>query len=597
MDAFVAQVRERSDILGVVASYVPLKRKGGRYWGCCPFHSEKTPSFSVVPDEGFFYCFGCHAGGNVFKFISMIENVSYFDAIRMQAEKLGIEMPEREKSEKELARERKLDDLRKLAEMAQRFFHNCLVQTRYGEAGLRYFAGRGVGEAVIEEFGLGFAPDAPGKLHDAFLKRGVSEKLLLECGLVVERQGGVYDKFRNRVMIPIADDRGRVVGFGGRVLGDGKPKYLNSPESSVFNKRMHLYALNYARSSRKGYLILCEGYMDVITMHQAGFTNACASLGTALTAEQAGLVRRFAGEVRLLYDSDGAGIGAALRAIPILKEAGIASRVVSLRPHKDPDEFLRAEGAEKFEERLDAAENAFLFEADQLASGVRRDDPAAWTEFERKLADRLTAISEPLERRNYTEAAAARFSIPQDELEDLVRRRAAMGTPAETFRKPRSLRRPDEKEDADVTAQKLMLAYLAAYPEAYQETKDLIDASDFTDPLCSALSKGLYVQLEEGGPAEARLVAMFDDPEEQSRAAALFHTSIPVQSAAELDRAFTGTVRRMIRSGSEAAMRQAAGQNMAALSRFIARKKILEQFDRGKLLSLHDPRFENEKRR
>ena len=182
MDAFVAQVRERSDILGVVASYVPLKRKGGRYWGCCPFHSEKTPSFSVVPDEGFFYCFGCHAGGNVFKFISMIENVSYFDAIRMQAEKLGIEMPEREKSEKELARERKLDDLRKLAEMAQRFFHNCLVQTRYGEAGLRYFAGRGVGEAVIEEFGLGFAPDAPGKLHDAFLKRGVSEKLLLECG-------------------------------------------------------------------------------------------------------------------------------------------------------------------------------------------------------------------------------------------------------------------------------------------------------------------------------------------------------------------------------------------------------------------------------
>ena len=328
MDAFVAQVRERSDILGVVASYVPLKRKGGRYWGCCPFHSEKTPSFSVVPDEGFFYCFGCHAGGNVFKFISMIENVSYFDAIRMQAEKLGIEMPEREKSEKELARERKLDDLRKLAEMAQRFFHNCLVQTRYGEAGLRYFAGRGVGEAVIEEFGLGFAPDAPGKLHDAFLKRGVSEKLLLECGLVVERQGGVYDKFRNRVMIPIADDRGRVVGFGGRVLGDGVPKYLNSPETPLFNKRRLLFGLNRAKKAIRetGRAILVEGYMDAISLAAAGVPNAVASLGTAFTAEQCRLLLRYAKEIcndiRTLE-----GKNRALRAfLPTLKASGPVER-------------------------------------------------------------------------------------------------------------------------------------------------------------------------------------------------------------------------------------------------------------------------------
>ncbi len=596
-EEIIEEVIARNNIVDVIGEHVALKRRGANYFGLCPFHNEKTGSFSVSEQKQMYYCFGCHAGGNVITFVMEYNHFTFVEALRYLAERAGMTLPEEALSPARRAEaEKRKQQLAALKQAAGFYYYR--LHTEAGAPGLAYLRKRGLTDETIRHFGLGYADKYGSTLYRYLKQKGYSDEILRGTGLFeFDEKRGVSDRFWNRVMFPILDERGRVIGFGGRVLGDGKPKYLNSPESSVFNKRMHLYALNYARSSRKGYLILCEGYMDVITMHQAGFTNACASLGTALTAEQAGLVRRFAGEVRLLYDSDGAGIGAALRAIPILKEAGIASRVVSLRPHKDPDEFLRAEGAEKFEERLDAAENAFLFEADQLASGVRRDDPAAWTEFERKLADRLTAISEPLERRNYTEAAAARFSIPQDELEDLVRRRAAMGTPAETFRKPRSLRRPDEKEDADVTAQKLMLAYLAAYPEAYQETKDLIDASDFTDPLCSALSKALYAQLEEGGPAEARLVAMFDDPEEQSRAAALFHTSIPVQSAAELDRAFTDTVRRMIRSGSEAAMRQAAGQNMAALSRFIARKKILEQFDRGKLLSLHDPRFENEKRR
>ena len=351
MDAFVAQVRERSDILGVVASYVPLKRKGGRYWGCCPFHSEKTPSFSVVPDEGFFYCFGCHAGGNVFKFISMVENISYFDAIRMQAEKLGIEMPDREKSEQDLAHERKLDDLRKLAEMAQRFFHNCLVKTKYGEAGLRYFSGRGIGEAVIQEFGLGFAPDAPGKLRDAFLKRGVSEKLLLESGLVSERQGGgIYDRFRNRVMIPIADDRGRVVGFGGRVLDDGMPKYLNSPETAVFNKRRLLFGLNRAKKAIRdaNQAILVEGYMDAISLAAVGVPNAVASLGTAFTAEQCRLLIRYTKDICFCYDSDEAGQRATMRALSIIRRTDAKARILIVPDGKDPDEFVRKHGGDAF---------------------------------------------------------------------------------------------------------------------------------------------------------------------------------------------------------------------------------------------------------
>lgn len=354
MDAFVARVRDASDILNVVASYVPLKKKGRNYWGCCPFHSEKTPSFSVAPEKGFFYCFGCHAGGNVFKFISMIENISYFDAVRLQAEKLGIPMPDWEKSEKDIEKERKINDLRRMMEMAQAFFHNCLVKTRYGVAGLQYFSGRGIGADVIEDFGLGFAPDAPGKLRDAFKKRGVKEQLLLEGGLIAERQNGVYDKFRNRVMIPIADDRGHVVGFGGRVMGDGQPKYLNSPETLLFNKRKLLFGLDRAKKSirEEGRAILVEGYMDAISLSAAGIKNVVASLGTAFTVEQCRLLLRNADEICFCYDSDEAGQRATMRALSIVRSTGARARVLIVPDGKDPDEFVRKYGASAFRDLL-----------------------------------------------------------------------------------------------------------------------------------------------------------------------------------------------------------------------------------------------------
>ncbi len=357
MDDFVARVREASDILSVVASYVPLKKKGRNYWGCCPFHQEKTPSFSVTPDKGFFYCFGCHAGGNVFKFLSMIENISYFDAIKMQAEKLGIPLPEREKSEEELARERRLDDLRKMMGMARTFFHNCLVKTRYGDPGRRYFAGRGIGEDTIEAFGLGFAPDAFGKLRDGFLKRGVSEKLLLEGGLVSEGRSGVYDRFRNRVMIPIADERGRVVGFGGRVIDDGKPKYLNSPETAIFNKRRLLFGLDRAKSAirSEGWALLVEGYMDAISLAAAGVGNAVASLGTAFTAEQCRLLLRYTTDICFCYDSDDAGQRATLRALSIVSATGARARVLIVPEGKDPDEYVRKHGGEAFRALVEKA--------------------------------------------------------------------------------------------------------------------------------------------------------------------------------------------------------------------------------------------------
>ncbi|MCR5756289.1 MAG: DNA primase [Selenomonas sp.] len=359
MDEFVEQVTAQSDLLQVVQGYVPLKRKGNRYWGCCPFHGEKTPSFSVVPDKGFFYCFGCHAGGNVFKFLSLIENISYFEAIKLQAEKLGIPLPQRQKSPQEIAREREIADLRKVNEMARDFFHNCLTLTRLGEPGKAYFGGRGISAETIEEFKLGFAPQAWDKLSTAFLKRGVKKDFLLAGGLAAERQNGdgIYDRFRNRVMIPIADERGRVVGFGGRVLDDSTPKYLNTSETVLFNKRRILFGLDRANRAIKqaGYAIVVEGYMDAISVFSAGVKNVVASLGTAFTPEHCKLLLRYASSIYFCYDSDDAGQKATIRALSIVQNTGATVRVIVVPDGKDPDEYIRKHGAEAFQQLVKKA--------------------------------------------------------------------------------------------------------------------------------------------------------------------------------------------------------------------------------------------------
>lgn len=358
-DEFIERVRLESDIVSVVSSYVSMKKKGNRYWGCCPFHQENTPSFSVVPDQGFFYCFGCHAGGNVFKFVSMIEGISYYEAIKLQAERLNIPLPQREKTEQEIAREQRIADLQKIHEMARSFFHNCLTKTRYGVPAKKYFASRQITPEIIEEFQLGYAPDAWDKLSTAFLKRGVKAELLQESGLVAERRqaAGIYDRFRNRVMIPIADERGHVVGFGGRVLDDSQPKYLNSPETVLFNKRKLLFGLDRAHRAIKqaGYVIVVEGYMDAIAVYGAGIHNVVASLGTAFTMEQCKKLLRYAPEIYFCYDSDAAGQNATVRAMSIVKETGAVVKVVTVPDGKDPDEFLRHHSADEFRQLVSEA--------------------------------------------------------------------------------------------------------------------------------------------------------------------------------------------------------------------------------------------------
>ncbi len=428
MDEFVEQVRSQSDILNVIQSYVPLKRKGNRYWGCCPFHNEKTPSFSVVPDKGFFYCFGCHAGGNVFKFISLIENVTYFEAIKLQAEKLGIPLPERQRTPQEIAREREMVDLRKVNEMARDFFHNCLTMTHYGEAGKAYFAGRDISPETIEEFKLGFAPNAWDKLSTAFTKRGVKQEFLLACGLSAERNngGGLYDRFRNRVIIPIADERGRVVGFGGRVLDDSTPKYLNTPETILFNKRKLLFGLDRSHRAiqQAGYAIVVEGYMDAISVFGAGVRNVVASLGTAFTAEHCQKLLRYAPDIYFCYDSDEAGQKATIRALSIVRDTGAVVRVIVVPDGKDPDEYIRKHGADAFRALVKEALPLVEYRLQYVLKHVNYDTLDGKVKALHEMLPVLAGIKETAVRSEYEKKLAQILLLDEGVVRDELRRYA-----------------------------------------------------------------------------------------------------------------------------------------------------------------------------
>ncbi len=350
-DEFIERVRSESDIVTTISEYISLKKNGKNYWGCCPFHNEKTPSFSVTPDKGFFYCFGCHTGGNVFNFIMKVENVSFFEAAKILANKLNISLPQKEKTPQEIAREREMARLWRVQELAKDFFYACLTKTNYGKHAKEYFLQRGVNDDVINNFKLGFAPEAWDKLSMAFAKRGFSEEILIKSGLAVERKSeGIYDRFRNRVMFPISNERGQVIGFGGRVLDDSQPKYLNSPETAIFNKRNILFGLDIAYSHIKsaGYAIVVEGYMDVITAHSYGVQNVVASLGTSFTIEQCKKLLKYAPEIIFAYDSDSAGQNATMRALSIVRKSGAQVRVISIPDGKDPDEFIRKHGQDAF---------------------------------------------------------------------------------------------------------------------------------------------------------------------------------------------------------------------------------------------------------
>ena len=566
-EELVEEIRSRNDIVDVISSYVKLQKKGSTYFGLCPFHNEKTPSFSVTPSKQMYYCFGCGAGGNVITFLMEYENYTFKEALTWLADRAGIELPKEEES----AEAKKQADLRaRILEVnreAGKYFY-YQMKGPGGKRAYEYLRGRGLSDDTIRRFGLGYSNMYSDDLYRYLKKKGYDDELLKETGLVKVEERGAHDRFWNRVMFPIMDVNGRIIGFGGRVMGDGEPKYLNSPETKAFDKSRNLYGLNYARTARKPYMLICEGYMDVISMHQAGFSNAVASLGTAFTSGQASLLRRYTDQVVLTYDSDGAGIKAALRAIPILKEAGLSARVLNLKPYKDPDEFIKNLGPEAFEERISQAKNSFLFETDVLYSQYDMKDPEQKTAFHNALAKKLLQFPEKLERENYMEAAARQYYIEFESLKSLVNSMGGrVGLAAE---KPVQVKRENKKDKPDGVrqSQRILLTWLIEDERVYPAVKGILEPEDFTEELYRKVAAMVYEGLERGTLTPAGILSHFiNDEEEYKEVAALFNTSLSELTREEKERAFSETVKRVKRYSLEEKSRSVT--DIASLQKLI----------------------------
>ena len=577
-EELIEEVRTRNDIVEVISGYVRLQKKGSNYFGLCPFHNEKSPSFSVSPGKQMYYCFGCGAGGNVITFLMEYENQTFPEAVRTLAQRAGIALPEADASKEARQADSRRAKLLEINKEAAKYFYYQL-RTERGSVGMEYLRKRELSDETMNHFGLGYANKYSNDLIQYLKSKGYSEDLIRDAGLCnVDEKHGMYDKFWNRVMFPIQDINHRVIGFGGRVMGDGKPKYLNSPETEIFDKSRNLYGLNFARTSRKGNVILCEGYMDVIAMHQAGFTQAVASLGTAFTSGQASLLRRYANEILLSYDSDGAGVNAALRAIGILKEAGMTGRVINLEPYKDPDEFIKALGGEEFQKRLDHAENSFFFELRQLQKNYDLSDPEQKTAFHREIARKLCTFSEEVEREKYIEAVAQKYHIGFENLRRLVGTYAAQTGLAQPVIRPKSgVQKKNTAAEGIKNSQKLLLTWLVEQPQLYRQISKYISPKDFTEGLYEKVADRLFEELEQGNINPASIISMFEEEEDQREAASLFHTKLErLESTAEQEKALHDIVCAVKRNSYERDSAQ-LGTDVAALNRVIAGKKQLEE--------------------
>ena len=582
-DDLIEEIRSRNDIIDVISGYVKLKRQGATYFGLCPFHNEKSPSFSVTPGKQMYYCFGCGEGGNVYSFIMKYENYTFLEAVKMLADRAGIQLPETEYTEEEKRKADLKAALLGINKQAALYFHH-LLKSEKGKTGLDYFSFRGLDHETIVRFGLGYSNKTSDDLYRYFKQQNYSDELLKETGLFAFSEKGTYDKFWNRVMFPILDINNRVIGFGGRVMGEGEPKYLNSPETKIFEKSRNLYGMNFARISRKPYILICEGYMDVIALHRAGFTNAVAALGTAFTQQHAMLIKRYVKEAVLTFDSDGAGQKAALRAIPILKSVGIAVKVLDMKPYKDPDEFIRNLGAEEYQKRIDNAENSFLFEIMMLQKDYDMEDPHGKAEFYNKAAVKLLEFPNELERNVYIESVSRQFLIPQDSLSKMVLRLALTYTgsgekniiPEEEFSEKNRRNGRKNPEDGTRQAQKILLTWLVEEPAVYDKIKDIITEKDFKEQPYNRVAGMLFDQLRDGTVNPAKILNDFTEEEEHRQAAELFNTSLLGEmSVQEKERAITDAVKKVKNNSLDYVSKTAADFN--TLQNIIQEKKKLQK--------------------
>ena len=513
----VEEVRQKTDIVDLVGQYVHLKKKGSSYFGLCPFHGEKTASFSVSPGKQIFYCFGCGKAGDSIRFLMEYENLSFVEALEELAERANITLPKEEK------RDKGEEDLRyKILEINKQaaLFYVKQLRSEKGKQGLSYCAKRKLSGESITHFGLGYAGKERDSLYQYCKSLGFKDRVLQESGLFSFKENGVYDKFFNRLIFPIMDLHNRVIGFGGRVMGDGEPKYLNSPETKLFDKSRNLFALNFSRKSRANYFILCEGYMDVISLHQWGFPEAVAALGTAFTEQQADLMKRFNSLIYLCFDSDGAGKKACKRAISILREKKLEGKVIRLSPYKDPDEFLKAEGKEAFEKRIEEAKNAFLWEVEEKKTEFDLHDPAGMQKYMESIAELLrTSFSDPVERENYLKAVAREQLLKAENLQHLVDKEEEKTQLSFGLRKNVGRQEKKREERWNSPLEEEFLSVLMQRNEFVDLAKKYIEEVDFQGDF----AKEIYHKLLSGLSAKAILDSYQNEEEKYQKLVKLYH--------------------------------------------------------------------------
>ena len=506
-DNYLQELTDRNPIEDVVGSYVALtKRSGANMFGLCPFHSEKTPSFSVSPDKQIYHCFGCGKGGGVINFIMEIENLGFRDAVSFLARRAGMPEPETDTDESAGARTRMLE----LNRDAARFFYDCLKTAPDREIALQYIAKRGISPTMVKNFGIGFAPDTWDSLLKAMRQKGYSEREMFDAGLIKQgKNGGFYDVFRGRLMFPVIDVRGSVIGFSGRILGDGEPKYLNSRETLVFNKSRSLFALNLAKKSKNGYILLSEGNIDVVSLHQAGFDSAVASLGTSLTPEQARLISRYTGEVVIAYDNDTAGKKAAQRAIGILEKLDLKVRVLSMEGAKDPDEFIKAKGPDAFARLLEGSKNHIEYRLARIAETRDLSVTDEKVAYLQEAAGLLAELQSPVEREVYAARVAESAGVTKDAVDSEIRRlrkarlnrQRREGEKAET--QPTKSAQPAARElryenIRSARAEEGVLRLLLRDPSLFRDELP-ISAEDFSSPALGGIYSLLLQRSRSGG--------------------------------------------------------------------------------------------------
>ncbi|MCR5790228.1 MAG: DNA primase [Lachnospiraceae bacterium] len=596
-DNVLEEVRSANDIVDVISSYVSLKKKGSSYFGLCPFHSEKTPSFSVSPGKQIYYCFGCQKGGNVISFVMEYENDSFAEAVERLAERAGISLPKREATPEEKRAADRRERLFAVNKEAGRYYYYKLRENA-GQRAYQYLKNRGLSDETMKGFGLGFAQTGTNMLYRYLRSRGFEDELLAKSGIFnVDGKRGMTDKFWNRVIFPIMDVRDRVIGFGGRVMGEGEPKYLNSPETEIFDKGRNLYGLNIAKRGVGASFIVCEGYMDVISLHQAGFRQAVASLGTALTQAQSRIMGRYVKEVLLSYDSDGAGVNATLRALGIMRESGIACRVVNLLPYKDPDELIKNLGPEAYEERLRQAENGFYFELRQLEKEYDLGDPEGKTRFFRETAKRLTRFEDSLERENYLEGVAEKYHVQKESLYELVKKQAMLSENIPVYERPRpAVREKGKAPDRGALSAGTLLGWLCEDPKLYPIISPYLKPEDFPAGIYRTAAEQFFAQLSEGRADPSAVIDHFTEESERSAVAAVFggenSGALSEISASHNSSERDKALKELLLSVREAALSERAralsGGDVTATQDIINQRKKLEElrllFSRQSLL-------------